>query len=61
MEIKVTKDSDGSELFKASPSVHDKTEYSFDEHFTPSGLSGETAVTLIIKVEDHSEMSLQSL
>ena len=55
MEIKVTKDSDGSELYKATPSVHDKTEYSFDEHFTPSGLSGETAVTLIIKVEDHSE------
>ena len=55
MEIKVTKDSDGSELYKATPSVHDKTEYSFDEHFTPSGLSGETAVTLTIKVEDHSD------
>ena len=55
LEIKVTKDSDGSELFKATPSVHDKTEYSYDEHFTPSGLSGETAVTLTIIVEDHSD------
>lgn len=55
LEIKVTKDSDGSELFKATPSVHDKTEYSFDEHFTPSGLSGETSVTLTIIVEDHSD------
>lgn len=55
LEIKVTKDSDGSQLFKATPTVHDKTKYSFDEHFTPSGLTGETAVTLTIKVEDHSD------
>lgn len=53
MEIKVTKDSDGSQLFKATPKVHDKTEFSFDEHFTPS-VAGETAVTLTITVEDHS-------
>jgi len=55
MEIKVTKDSDGSELFKATPTVHDKTEYDFDEHFTPSGLTGEIPVTLTITVEDHSD------
>ncbi|HMS71339.1 MAG TPA: hypothetical protein PKD18_24515, partial [Saprospiraceae bacterium] len=36
MEFKVTKDSDGSLLFNSTPEVHDKTEYSFDEHFTPS-------------------------
>lgn len=55
MEIKVTKDSDGSEMFKATPSVHDETEYNFDEHFTPSGLTAETPVTLTITVEDHSD------
>ncbi|MCC7027345.1 MAG: hypothetical protein IT265_10335 [Saprospiraceae bacterium] len=55
MEIKVTKDSDGSELFKATPTVHDETEYDFDEHFTPSGLTGEIPVTLTITVEDHSD------
>jgi type 1 fimbria pilin len=54
MEIKVTKDSDGSEVFKATPTVHDKTEYDFDEHFTPSGLTAETPVTLTITVEDHN-------
>ncbi|MFN0217096.1 MAG: hypothetical protein ACKVT2_22800, partial [Saprospiraceae bacterium] len=27
MEIKVTKDGDGSELFKTNPTVHDKTEF----------------------------------
>ena len=55
MEIKVVKDSDGSEMFKATPSVHDETEYNFDEHFTPSGLTAETPVTLTITVEDHSD------
>lgn len=53
MEIKVTKDSDGSQLLKTTPKVHNKTEYSFDEHFTPT-VSEETAVTLTITVEDHS-------
>lgn len=54
MSIVVTKDSDGSELLSAEPTVHDLTSYSFDEHFTPSGLTGETDVTLLITVEDHS-------
>ena len=53
MEVKVTKDSDNSELLKVAPTVHDKTEYSFDEHFTPS-VAAETPVTLTITVEDHS-------
>ena len=55
MEIKVTKDSDGSELFSATPSVHDKTDYTIDQRFTPSGITAETAVTLTISVSDHSE------
>lgn len=57
MEIRLTLDSDGSELFKATPTVHDKTEYSFDEHFTPSGLTTEVPVTLTITVEDHNANS----
>lgn len=54
MEIKITKDSDGSELFKSTPTVHDETEYHFDEHFTPI-VAAETPVTLTITVEDHSD------
>ncbi len=53
MEIKVTKDSDGAVLLNATPEVHDKTEYSFDEHFTPT-VAAETPVTLTITVEDHN-------
>ena len=53
MEIKVTQDSDGSELFKANPTVHDETDFDFDEHFTP-GVLAETPVTLTITVEDHN-------
>lgn len=54
MEVKVTKDSDGTELFKDNPTVHDKTSYEFHEHFTPT-LSAETAVTLTVTVMDHSD------
>lgn len=54
MEVKVTKDSDGAELFKQNPTVHDATEYDFHEHFTPS-VAAETAVTLTVTVSDHSD------
>lgn len=53
MEINVTKDADNSVLFSATPTVHDETDYHFDEHFTPT-VSAETPVTLTITVEDHS-------
>lgn len=53
MEIKVTQDSDGAELFKATPTIHDKTEYHFHEHWIPT-IAAEIAVTLTITVEDHS-------
>jgi len=56
MEIKVTLDSDGSELLKTSPSVHNKSSYEFDAHFTPS-VAVESAVTLNITVWDHSDNS----
>lgn len=54
LEVKVTKDSDGSELYKVNPVVHDATEYDFHEHFTPS-VAAETAVTLTVTVSDHEE------
>ena len=56
MEVKVTKASDGSELYKATPTVHDETDYTFHEHFTPS-VTAETAVTLTVTVEDHADHS----
>lgn len=54
MEVKVTKDADGSELFKEAPVVHDETDYDYHEHFTPT-IAAETALTLTIVVSDHSE------
>lgn len=55
MSIALTRDSDGSELFSTNPEVHDETEYDFHEHYQPTALAGETAVTLTIVVEDHRE------
>lgn len=55
MEIKVTKDSDGSEVLKVTPTVHDETEYDFDEHFELTGVAEEIALTLTITVSDHSD------
>ncbi|MBL7827089.1 MAG: hypothetical protein JNJ57_10690 [Saprospiraceae bacterium] len=53
MSIVVTKDAGATEVFKATPTVHDETDYHFDESFTPSGLTGEIPLTLTITVEDH--------
>lgn len=55
MSIKVTNDATGVAYLDAAPEVHDETDYAFDEHFTPTGLTSETAVTLTITVEDHNE------
>lgn len=52
LDIRVTKDSDGSELFIFSKHWHGKSEFDIDQRFTPSGLSAETPVTLLIEVED---------
>jgi hypothetical protein len=56
MDVKVTKDSDGSELFTASPAVHDETDYHFEAYFTPS-VAAETAVTMTVTVIDHGDNS----
>lgn len=52
LDIKVTKDADGSDLFTFSKHWHGKSEFEIDQHFTPTGLTGETTVTLFIEVED---------
>lgn len=57
MSIKVTRDSDGSELFTSAPEVHDLTSYTIAETWTPSGITAETAVTLTVTVSDHSDHS----
>lgn len=56
MEVKVTKDSDGTVLYSATPTVHDETSYEFHEHFTPA-LAAETAATLTVTVSDHSDQT----
>jgi hypothetical protein len=55
ISIVVTNDSDGAELFKAEPEVHNKANYSISEVWAPSGLGAETPVTLTVTVEDHGE------
>jgi hypothetical protein len=55
MQITVNRDSDNAELFKAQPKVHDLKSYAIAETWTPTGLTGETAVTLTVTVEDHSD------
>lgn len=54
MAIKVTRDSDGSVLYEDAPEVHDLTDFDYHEHFTPTGLTGATPVTLTVDVEDHA-------
>jgi hypothetical protein len=39
-------------LFTYSKHWHGKSEFEIDQHFTPTGLTGETDVTLLIEVED---------
>jgi hypothetical protein len=56
MSIIITKDSDKSELFKNNPVVHDKTDFTIAESWTPTGITQETAVTLTIITEDHSAL-----
>lgn len=57
MEVKITKDSDGSVLFEDAPVVHDETDYHYETTFTPAGLTGATPMTLTVTVEDHSSNS----
>lgn len=59
MTIAVSRDSDNAELFKAQPKVHDLKSYTIAETWTPSGLSAETAVTLTVRVEDHSKHQVE--
>ena len=54
MAIKVTRDSDGSVLYEDAPEVHDLTDFDYHEHFTPTGLTGATPVTLTVDLEDHA-------
>ena len=54
MDVKVTQDSDGSVVFEEAPLVHDETDYHYEKSFTPSGLTGDTPMTLTVTVEDHS-------
>lgn len=55
MEVKVTRDSDGTVVFEDAPVVHDETDYHYEKSFTPSGLTGDTPMTLTVMVHDHSE------
>lgn len=51
--IRIVKDSDQTELFRATPVVHDLTSYSIDTYWK-SSVTDHTNATLIISAEDHS-------
>ncbi len=53
MSITVTKDSDNTVLFTATPTVHNLTSYTIAETWTPASIAAETAVSLTVEVEDH--------
>jgi hypothetical protein len=59
LSIKVTRDSDGVEVFSASPVVHDLTSYTIAEVWTPTGITSETSFTLKVVAEDHGENKYQ--
>lgn len=60
LSIKITKDGDNSELFSATPEVHDLTSYTIAETWTPSGIAAETAVTLTVVAEDHHSNAIST-
>lgn len=51
--IRIVKDSDQTELFRATPVVHDLTSYTIDTYWK-SAVTDHTNATLIISAEDHS-------
>ncbi len=50
--IRIVKDSDGSELFRSTPTVHDLTSYSINENWK-SAVTDHTNASIIISAEDH--------
>ncbi len=55
LEVKVTKDSDGAVVYEDAPEVHDETDHHYEKSFTPSGLAGDTPMTLTVTVSDHND------
>ncbi len=53
MSIVVTQVSDGKELFNVAPVVHDLTDYTFKEIWTPA-LTANTDVKVVVTATDHS-------
>lgn len=51
--IRIVKDSDQTELFRATPVVHDLTSYTIDTYWK-NAVTDHTNATLIISAEDHS-------
>lgn len=57
LSITVNKDSDNTTLFTSAPEVHELSDYTIAETWTPTGIAAETAVTLTVTAEDHSSHS----
>lgn len=56
LKISITKDTDTSLLFNYSRHWHGRSEFYFEELYTPDSLSVETPVTLTIEVEDEDDL-----
>jgi len=55
MNIKITNDSNGSVLFNKDLEVHDATNYTINESYTPTNITSVTHVTMFVIVSDHSD------
>jgi hypothetical protein len=55
MTVVVTRNSDGKVVFTEDVTVHDEISHDYDKWFTPTGLTGDTPMTLTVEVEDHDE------
>lgn len=54
LHIKVVTELDNKILFSTDPEVHDKSNYTINEHFNPR-IAAESKVALTVTVEDHQD------
>ena len=59
LKIRIAKDADGGQVFNYSKHWHGRKEFYIEELFLPDSLSGETAFTLTIEVEDEDDLKTE--
>lgn len=54
LKVEVTRDSDGMVIVSDKAHVHNKKEHTYNKEFSLAMLSAESALTMKVQVEDHS-------